>query len=74
MRVTFGDFDTSRSYALVALQQGRVALDSDHNESDEVSSRKDPFSLGIAAMPDCFEFAKPENEIFRFLYDSWKNR
>jgi hypothetical protein len=71
MRVTFGNFDSARSYSLVAMQQRRAQLDSDINEAQEISSKKDPFSLGIAAMKDGFEFAKPENVLFHYLFERW---
>ena len=50
MRVTFGNFDSSRSYSIAALQLRRVELDSDINPATQ----------------DRFETAKPENTLFRF--------
>jgi hypothetical protein len=66
MRVTFGNFDSMRSYSIMALQQARLRLDSDANEEQQLNSREDRFSLGIAATQDRFETAKPENTLFRF--------
>lgn len=65
MRVNFGNFDSSRSYSIAALQQARLRLDSDANEEQQLNSHEDRFSLGIAATQDRFETAKPENPLFR---------
>lgn len=67
MRVTFGNFDSSRSYSIAALQLRRVELDSDINAVQQIHRRPDRFSLGIAATQDRFETAKPENTLFRLF-------
>ena len=66
MRVTFGNFDSSRSYSIAALQLRRVELDSDINPVQQIYRRPNRISLGIAATQDRFETAKPENNLFRF--------
>lgn len=70
MRVTFGNFDSSRSYSIAALQLRRVELDSDINVQ-QIHRRPDRFSLGIAATQDRFETATPENTLFRFWFHRW---
>jgi hypothetical protein len=69
MRVTFGNFDSGRSYSIVALQQGRVQTDSDTNEAQQISKNSKRFSLGIAAYRDGFETTKPHDRFYFCYHD-----
>ena len=69
--VRFGIFYPSHNYSLVALQQGRVQLDADMNESQSLTKHSPRFSLGIGAIQDGFE--PPKRKTFvDFLLDPFR--
>jgi hypothetical protein len=74
MKVTFGTYDSGRSYSIVALQQGRVQTDSDSNEAEKISKNSRRFSFGIATYSDGFERPKPQYWFHSFVPGPWDLR